>query len=51
MPKNCNVALIGQKFMGRAHSNAYAQVNHFFDLPMHPTRKLICARDHVRGLD
>ncbi len=45
MPKICNVALIGQKFMGRAHSNAYAQVGHFFDLPMTPVRKLICARD------
>ncbi len=30
MAKDCNVALIGQKFMGRAHSNAYAQARHFF---------------------
>ena len=45
MPKTCQVALIGQKFMGRAHSNAYAQVGHFFDLPMLPERSLICARD------
>jgi len=45
MPKTCNVALIGQKFMGRAHSNAWAQVNHFFTLPLSPVRSVICARD------
>ena len=45
MSKTCKVALIGQKFMGRAHSNAYAQVGHFFDLPMLPERELVCGRD------
>ena len=45
MPKTCNIALIGQKFMGRAHSNAWSQVPHFFDTPAVPVRKLICARD------
>ncbi|MEE2888102.1 MAG: Gfo/Idh/MocA family oxidoreductase [Planctomycetota bacterium] len=45
MPKTCNVALIGQKFMGRAHSNAYSQVAHFFDLPRIPHRRLISARN------
>ncbi len=34
MPKPLHIALIGQKFMGRAHSNAWSQVNRFFDLPM-----------------
>lgn len=29
--KKLNAALIGYKFMGRAHSNAFRQVNHFFD--------------------
>ena len=29
--KKLNVAIIGQGFMGRAHSNAYRQVNHFFE--------------------
>ena len=33
MQKPLHVALIGQKFMGRAHSNAWGQVNRFFDLP------------------
>lgn len=45
MPKHCNVALIGQKFMGRAHSNAYTQAGHFFDLPMKPVLHTICARN------
>lgn len=31
--------------MGRAHSNAYHQVGHFFDLARKPRRKLICGRD------
>ena len=31
-----NVALIGQGFMGRAHSNAWGQVNKFFDPPTKP---------------
>ncbi len=37
MAKSCNVALIGQGFMGRTHSNAYLNVAKFFtDLPMNP---------------
>ena len=39
------VALIGQGFMGRAHSNAYCQVPHFFDLPYNVERKVICGRN------
>ncbi|MEP0845009.1 MAG: Gfo/Idh/MocA family oxidoreductase [Phycisphaerae bacterium] len=35
--KTCNVALIGQGFMGRTHSNAYLKVAKFFnDLPLEP---------------
>jgi len=41
----CNVALIGQKFMGRAHSNAYLKAAKFFDLPRIPVRHTIAARD------
>jgi predicted dehydrogenase len=41
---NVNVALIGYGFMGRAHSNAYHQVGHFFELRERPVRKLICGR-------
>ena len=29
-----NVALIGQGFMGRTHSNAWGQVNKFFKPPL-----------------
>jgi len=37
MVKTCNVALIGQGFMGRTHSNAYLKVGKFFtNLPMYP---------------
>jgi len=31
-----NVALIGQGFMGRSHSNAWGQVRKFFQLPLAP---------------
>ena len=33
MARPLHVALIGQKFMGKAHSNAWGQANRFFDLP------------------
>jgi len=39
------VALIGQKFMGRAHSNAYSQVPRFFDVPCTPVLHTIAARN------
>jgi predicted dehydrogenase len=45
MAKPLNVGMIGYGFMGRAHSNAYAQVNHFFDLKYRPVLKAACARD------
>ncbi len=39
------VALLGQGFMGKAHSNAYCQAGHFFDLPYKIRRTLLCGRD------
>ncbi len=45
MSKTIDVALIGQKFMGRAHSNAWSQVGHFFDLPVAARLHTIAARD------
>ena len=39
-----NVALVGYSFMGRAHSNAYRQVNHYFDLPFRVVPKVIVGR-------
>jgi predicted dehydrogenase len=44
MTKPLNVGLIGYGFMGKAHSNAYSKVNHFFDLQYRPVLKAICAR-------
>lgn len=45
MTKPLNVGMIGYGFMGRAHSNAYCQVNHFFDVPYRPVLKVACARN------
>ena len=39
-----NVALIGYAFMGKAHSNAYRQVAHFFSPRLTPRMKVICGR-------
>lgn len=38
------IGMIGYGFMGRAHSNAYAKVNHFFDLKHRPVLQAVCAR-------
>jgi predicted dehydrogenase len=45
MADRLNVALIGSKFMGRAHSNAWATVGHFFDVDPLPAMHLVCARN------
>jgi predicted dehydrogenase len=44
MTKKLNVGLIGYGFMGRAHSNGYCQVNHFFDVPYKPVLHVACGR-------
>jgi predicted dehydrogenase len=41
------VGLVGYKFMGRAHSNAYRQVGRFFDLELYPRMRAICGRDEA----
>lgn len=43
-----NIGLIGYQFMGKAHSNAYRQVNRFFDLPFQVGMKTLCGRDEGR---
>ena len=43
-----NVGLVGYGFMGRAHSNGYAQVSHFFDLKYRPVLKAACGRDAAK---
>lgn len=43
--KKVNICLVGQKFMGRAHSNAYLKVARFFQLPLAPVMHTVTARD------
>ena len=49
MSKPLNIGMIGYGFMGRAHSNAYCNVNHFFDLEYRPVLKAVCARDREKA--
>lgn len=42
--KTLNVAIIGAKFMGKAHSSAWSRVHHFFDVPIEPVLKVACGR-------
>jgi predicted dehydrogenase len=39
------VGMVGYAFMGRAHSQAWRTVGHFFDLPLRPRMSAICGRD------
>ncbi|QDS90781.1 1,5-anhydro-D-fructose reductase [Rosistilla oblonga] len=43
--KNVNIGMIGYGFMGKAHTNGYAQANHFFKLGHKPVLKALCARN------
>ena len=43
--KTLNVGMVGYGFMGRTHSNAFAQAPHFFALDYRPVLKTICARN------
>ena len=45
MKKNINIGLLGCGFMGRTHSNAYSQVNHFFELEHKPVLKACYGRE------
>jgi predicted dehydrogenase len=47
MPKTLNVGMIGYKFMGRAHSNAWSKADKFFELKARPVMKVICGRDRA----
>lgn len=47
MTDTIKAGLIGYKFMGRAHSNAYRQVAAFYDLPLRPEMTVICGRDEA----
>jgi len=43
--REINVAMIGQGFMGRTHSNAWSQVRKFFKPPVRPVMHTTCARN------
>lgn len=45
MKEKINVGMVGYKFMGKAHSNAYRQVAVFYDPPRVPVLKALCGRD------
>lgn len=48
MADTLSVGMVGYKFMGRAHSNAYRQVAAFFpELALHPAMRAICGRDEA----
>ncbi|MFN2195882.1 MAG: Gfo/Idh/MocA family protein [Anaerolineales bacterium] len=45
--KELSVGIVGTKFMGRAHSNAFIDVPYFFDLPLRPVLRAACGRDET----
>ncbi|HVM21373.1 MAG TPA: Gfo/Idh/MocA family oxidoreductase [Egibacteraceae bacterium] len=45
MPDTINVALLGSKFMGRAHSNAWLKVAKFFDVDPVPVMHTVVGRN------
>jgi len=42
--REIRVGMIGTRFMGRAHSNALIDVQHFYDLPVRPVLQVACGR-------
>ncbi len=47
--KPLNIGMVGYGFMGRTHSNAFRQVNQFFDVPYRPVLKAVCGRTAERA--
>ncbi len=46
--KPLRIGLIGYSFMGRAHSNAFHQVNHFFPSGYEVVPQAVCGRDAAK---
>ena len=42
--KTMNVGIVGYKFMGKAHSNAWKKAPQFFDMDVKPVLKVACGR-------
>ncbi|HEY9524699.1 MAG TPA: Gfo/Idh/MocA family oxidoreductase [Thermopolyspora sp.] len=47
-PAVLGVGMIGYAFMGRVHSQAWRSVSAFFDLPVVPSRAVLCGRSRER---
>jgi predicted dehydrogenase len=47
MKKQLNVGIVGYKFMGKAHSNAWKKAPLFFDVPNQPVLKVACGRNQA----
>jgi predicted dehydrogenase len=45
--KKLNIGLVGYKFMGKAHSNAYRKMGMFFDMPAEIELKALCGREEA----
>lgn len=45
MSKEIGIGIVGTKFMGRAHSHAFIDVAHFFELPVRPALRAACGRN------
>jgi predicted dehydrogenase len=45
--KQRNIGIVGYKFMGRAHSNAWKKAPLFFDVPSRPVLKVACGRNEA----
>ena len=43
--KQLNIGMIGYKFMGKAHTNAWMKAPLFFDVPAQPVLKVVCGRN------
>jgi predicted dehydrogenase len=43
--KQLNIGMIGYKFMGKAHTNAWIKAPLFFDVPAEPVLKVVCGRN------
>jgi predicted dehydrogenase len=50
-PSSLRVALIGNGFMGAAHSQAWRVAPRFFDLPLRPEMAVLVGRDAARAAD
>ncbi len=45
--KEIRIAMLGYKFMGKAHSNAYSRIPQFFDPKAMPVMAVVCGRNYA----